>query len=48
MHFHKNMKFWLFQAPNYGLKNALKSRFEKADIEFCFCVSKTQSVAFQV
>ena len=47
MHFHKNMTFWLFQAPNYGLKNALKSRFKKANIEVCFCVSKTQSVAFE-
>ena len=47
MYFHKNMTFWLIQAPNYGLKNALKSRFKKADIEVCFYVCKTQSVSFE-
>ena len=40
------MTFWLFKAPNYRLKNVLRSRFKMANIGVCFCVSKTQSVAF--
>ena len=47
MHFHKNRKFCLFQAPNYSFKTSFKSRFKKADIEVCFGVSKTKSVAFE-
>ena len=45
--FSKIGKFCLFQAPNYGLRNSFKSRFKKVDIEVCFGVSKTKSVAFE-